>query len=161
MQLSTFFQTDSKVLTAAKFQTPSPFDPGIVVSSITAVGRCSSAAAAGIGLAAIGKGRRREEGFEPIFECSSTTTRHRCCFVFASLRSVQYIYISIYLVWWEWNHHQTLGSKIRKKIAIWRILNLKSTTFVKKNFNWSKRRTILGPEGREVKKNSSKNLDKY
>ena len=150
-------------LAAAKFQTPSPFDPGIVVSSITAVGRCSSAAATavGIGLAAIGKGRRREEGFEPIFECSSTTTRHRCCFVFASLRSVQYIYISIYLVWWEWNHHQTLGSKIRKQIAIWRILNLKSTTFVKKNFNWNKRRTILGPEGREVKKNSSKNLDKY
>ena len=96
-------------LAAAKFQTPSPFDPGIVVSA----GRCGS-----IGLAAIGKGRRREEGFEPIFECSSTTTRHRCCFVFASLRSVQYIYISIYLVWWEWNHHQTLGSKIRKQIAI-------------------------------------------
>merc|ERR1719411_1716712 len=94
------------------------FDPGIVVSSSTAVGRCSSAAATavGIGLAAIGKGRRREEGFEPIFECSSTTTCHRCCFVFASLRSVQYIYISIYLVWWEWNHHQTLGSKIRKQI---------------------------------------------
>ena len=123
-------------LAAAKFQTPSPFDPGIVVSSITAVGRCSSAAATavGIGLAAIGKGRRREEGFEPIFECSSTTTRHRCCFVFASLRSVQYIYISIYLVWWEWNHHQTLGSKIRKKNCYLEDPKSKINNFCEKKF---------------------------